>query len=109
MRQAAASALGHTSFKEIVMDRTKGKKPFLSAPLTPEEKAPNWNANVSHEGAWVVCASEPMCCVGVDVAELRRFNKKGDPIDFHNSFKDNLTQSEWGEVNRAGPDLDDQY
>merc|ERR1712137_530600 len=64
---------------------------------------------VSHEGAWVVCASEPMCCVGVDVAELRRFNKAGDPIDFHSTFKDNLTPSEWADVNRAGPDLDDQY
>ena len=29
---------------------------------------PNWNFNVSHEGDFVVLASEPVCICGVDVA-----------------------------------------
>merc|ERR1711972_796330 len=58
IRQASASALGHTSFEELTIKRTKGRKPFLDSPLPPEKEAPNWNANCSHEGSWVVCASK---------------------------------------------------
>jgi 4'-phosphopantetheinyl transferase len=42
--------------------------------------APNFNFNVSHEGEFVVLASEPVCIVGVDVAapgQLRNRNRKG--------------------------------
>lgn len=109
IRQAAMSAMGHSSFKDLTIKRTKGKKPFLDSPLPSEADAPNWNANASHEGCWVVCASEKKCICGIDVAELRRFQPSGKPVDFRKSFKDNLTESEWKDVDAAGLDLDDQY
>mmetsp|Transcript_89808 Transcript_89808/g.279452 ORF Transcript_89808/g.279452 Transcript_89808/m.279452 type:complete len:409 (-) Transcript_89808:36-1262(-) len=109
VRQASASVLGRTSFKGVSVKRTKGKKPFLASPLPDAPECPNWNVNVSHEGSWVVCASEPLCIAGIDVAELRRFNKKNEPIDYKKSFKDNLTASEWKDVESAGADPDDQY
>jgi len=109
IRQASASALRLTNWRDIVIKRTKGRKPFLASPLPPEEEAPNWNVNVSHEGSWVVCASEPLCLVGVDVAELRRYKPNGQVIEFHKHFKDNLTETEWDSVNSAGASLDAQY
>ncbi|CAE8588427.1 unnamed protein product [Polarella glacialis] len=109
VRQASASALNLTSFDAVTIKRTKGRKPFLAAPLTPQEEAPNWNVNCSHEGSWVVCASEPKCLAGIDVAELRRTSKRGDPVDFHDVFKEHLSPKEWTHVNSHGPDLDDQY
>merc|ERR1719453_203674 len=101
MRQASAHALGLSSFEDIVINRTKGRKPFLESPLPPESEAPNWNVNPSHEGSWVVCASESHCLCGVDVAELRRLNPKGEPIDFYKSFDEQLTKVEWSEVRKA--------
>merc|ERR1719189_2416934 len=109
VRQASASALGLSSFSNINVKRTKGKKPFLASPLPDIAEAPNWNVNVSHEGSWVVCASEPLCLVGVDVAELRRYKPNGQVIEFHKHFKDNLTETEWDSVNSAGASLDAQY
>mmetsp|Transcript_22022 Transcript_22022/g.42257 ORF Transcript_22022/g.42257 Transcript_22022/m.42257 type:complete len:405 (+) Transcript_22022:70-1284(+) len=109
MRQSSAMALGRTSFKGIEVSRTKGRKPFLQTPLPPVAEAPNFNVNVSHEGAWVVCASEPLCVCGVDVAELRRLKPNGEPIDFYKGFADQLSETEWADVRKGGPSLDDQY
>jgi len=108
-RQACASALKRTSFDGLSIKRTKGRKPFLADPLPPREEAPNWNANASHEGSWVVLASEPLCVVGIDVAELRRIKPNGEAIDFYKAFKDNLTDKEWADVRQSGGTLDDQY
>lgn len=110
MRAASASALKHTNFRGLTIKRTKGKKPFLASPLPPQEDAPNWNANVSHDGAWVVCASEPICIAGIDVADMRRVDRRGKPIDnFRKTFNDQLTAREWKLVESVGADLDDQY
>uniref|UniRef100_A0A977TQI4 holo-[acyl-carrier-protein] synthase n=1 Tax=Amphidinium carterae TaxID=2961 RepID=A0A977TQI4_AMPCA len=109
IRQASASVLQQTSFAALKVARTKGKKPFLAEPLPHEVEAPNWNVNVSHEGSWVVLASEPQCVVGIDVAELRRIKPNGEAIDFYKSFKENLTETEWADVRRTGGTLDDQY
>jgi len=109
IRATCASALNMATFKGISVPRTKGRKPFLASPLPPSTEAPNFNVNASHEGSWVVCASEPHCVVGIDVAELRRLKKNGEPIDFRKSFRDNLTAHEWREVDKAGADLDRQY
>lgn len=81
----------------------------MKSPLPPESEAPNWNANPSHEGSWVVCASEPYCVCGIDVAELRRLKGNGEAIDFYKVFADQLTQSEWDDVKKGGESLDDQY
>jgi len=109
VRSACARALGSTSFGGLNVKRTKGRKPFLASPLPSAAEAPNFNVNVSHEGSWVVCAAEPYCVTGIDVAELRRFDKKGQPIDFHKSFREQLTEAEWADVRSAGDDLDAQY
>lgn len=109
VRQASASSLNKTNFDDIEIKRTKGRKPFLANPLPPEKEAPNWNVNCSHEGKWVVCASEAHVIAGIDVAELRRKKKDGDPIDFHDVFKDNLTYKEWEYVKTHGPCLDKEY
>ena len=59
----------------VEIRRTKGGKPFMYVEenATTKERrrataAPNFNFNVSHEGDFVVLASEPVCVVGVDVA-----------------------------------------
>eukprot|EP00931_Biecheleriopsis_adriatica_P058118 TRINITY_DN34532_c0_g1_i2.p1 TRINITY_DN34532_c0_g1~~TRINITY_DN34532_c0_g1_i2.p1 ORF type:complete len:427 (+),score=89.17 TRINITY_DN34532_c0_g1_i2:106-1281(+) len=109
VRQASASSLNMTNFKAITIKRTKGKKPFLAEPLPPVGEAPNWNVNCSHEGSWVVCASEPHVIAGIDVAELRRTKKNGEPIDFYDVFKENLTQKEWDYVKEHGSDPDTEY
>lgn len=112
MRKASAHAIRQINFKDIVVKRTKGKKPFLASPLPPESEAPNWNANPSHEGDWVVCASEPFCICGIDIAEVRRLTPKGQPIDFYKNFADQLTEVEWKDVKKGGAspdDLDGQY
>mmetsp|Transcript_11238 Transcript_11238/g.19938 ORF Transcript_11238/g.19938 Transcript_11238/m.19938 type:complete len:415 (+) Transcript_11238:106-1350(+) len=109
IRQASASALKMNNFKSIQIKRTKGKKPFLAEPLPPDHEAPNWNANCSHEGSWVVCASEPKAVAGIDVAELRRTKKNGEPINFHEVFRENLTEKEWEYVKTYGPDPDREY
>jgi len=59
--------------------RTKGSKPFYGETLALAN-APNFNFNVSHEGDYVVLASETHAVVGVDVAapgQVRRVSGGG--------------------------------
>lgn len=97
-RSACARAV-HVPFCDAELRRTKGGKPFLVrvkfalpkrrlAEVTNQANqrqrghAPNFNFNVSHEGDWVVLASEPLCVCGVDVAapgQLRRANAAATP------------------------------
>lgn len=65
-RRACAQALGVEDFSSFALGRTKGGKPFLQAPLP--EGLPNFNFNISHDGRWVVLASDPLRLVGVDIA-----------------------------------------
>ena len=53
--------------EDLDVKRTKGAKPFYAASLA-SASAPNFNFNVSHEGDYVVLASETHAVVGVDVA-----------------------------------------
>lgn len=77
-RRCCQLALG-LSHDDIRIDRTKGGKPFLKSPRDPrrEEKPsfPNFNFNVSHDGRYVVVASEPHCIVGIDVAAPERLRR----------------------------------
>jgi len=54
-------------FDALDVRRTKGSKPFHGGRLALTH-APNFNYNVSHEGDYVVLASETHAVVGVDVA-----------------------------------------
>jgi hypothetical protein len=97
-RRCVAHALGIPD-ERVVIARTKGNKPFDAThvlgqeetpqqqppqPQPPQQKPPqrgNFNFNVSHEGHWVVLASDPALLIGVDVSapfELRGGPKPGD-------------------------------
>ncbi|CAK9067283.1 unnamed protein product [Durusdinium trenchii] len=109
VRASLDLVVNKTNFDGMEIKRTKGRKPFLAHPLCPENEAPNWNVNCSHEGKWVVMASEGHVIAGIDVAELRRTRRDGEPIDFHDVFKDNLTFKEWEYVKTHGPCPDKEY
>jgi len=67
MRRACSLVAGG-HHKEVQIGRTKGRKPFLSAPRVETTGFDNFNFNVSHEGKYVALASETACLCGVDVA-----------------------------------------
>lgn len=77
VRRACAQALGLDGFDGICIGRTFGGKPFLKSPLP--DSMPNFNFNVSHDGLWVVLASDPLCLVGADVSAPQRV--RGDAED----------------------------
>ena len=83
----------------ICSSLTQGSKPYLvastdgggggaaraasprrsSSPSPPDRTALNWNFNVSHEGRYVILASEPLALCGVDVAapgQVKKSNKR---------------------------------
>ncbi|CAE8735743.1 unnamed protein product [Polarella glacialis] len=82
--RACALALGAVDFSQVQLGRTKGKKPFLRHPLPPG--LPNFNFNVSHDGRWVVLASDALHLVGVDVSAPQ--SARGDRED--DTFLDDL-------------------
>ncbi|CAK0884873.1 unnamed protein product [Prorocentrum cordatum] len=112
-RQASARVLGLRDFADIRIARTLGKKPYLKAPRPSAELA-NFNFNVSHEGDWVVLASEPLCVCGVDVAAPEAC-RKGARTDVFDVFQEQLSPAEWAEVRRraaegpARPGADPTY
>lgn len=105
-RRAAAEVLGVSSYEELDIPRTKGQKPFLRKPRPPPEQRhlANWNFNVSHEGDWVVLASEPLCVCGVDVAAPHA--ARHGNTDLERDFADQLTREELQEL-RAQAALED--
>lgn len=102
-RRACAAVLGLRSFDSLDIGRTKGKKPFLRAPRPPADRPDlaNFNFNVSHEGDWVVLASEPLCVCGVDVAAPYHGRPGAANMDFWRDFQEQLTSEEWAMVRRA--------
>jgi len=84
VHRACACALGRDSFGDFQIGRTHGQKPFLRCPLPPG--LPNFNFNVSHDGHWVVLASDPLRLVGVDVSAPQR--ARGDAED--ENWRDDL-------------------
>eukprot|EP00241_Pyramimonas_parkeae_P007284 CAMPEP_0114234862 /NCGR_PEP_ID=MMETSP0058-20121206/5934_1 /TAXON_ID=36894 /ORGANISM="Pyramimonas parkeae, CCMP726" /LENGTH=303 /DNA_ID=CAMNT_0001346567 /DNA_START=65 /DNA_END=976 /DNA_ORIENTATION=- len=103
-RRCCEVAMG-MSWDEITIKRTKGRKPFL-ANLTHVPEAPNFNYNVSHEGNYVVLASEPVAVCGIDCAAPQQL-RKGKEMDIHKIkevFSRNFTDLEWRTIMGAGPD-----
>lgn len=111
-RRCAALGLD-LKHKDVAIARTKGRKPYLSERsrrLSPKiEDRPNFNFNVSHEGQYVVIASEPYCVCGVDVAAPEQFRRSSaspeqDVEKFFGTMRDILSKKEWAYVRRAdGP------
>lgn len=97
VRCASAVVLGMDSFSGLQIKRTKGRKPFLFHPRPPESRPDlaNFNFNVSHEGDWVVLASEPICVCGVDVAAPEVHRPGSYRAEMYRDFKDQLTEQEW--------------
>jgi len=84
--------------ESIVIGRTKGNKPFDATPRTPDESPHNFNFNVSHEGHFVVLASDPSLLIGVDVSapfHLRSGPSLGDFDAVRKTFANILTLEEW--------------
>lgn len=94
---------------EVRVARTKGQKPFL-ANRPAGCPHPNFNFNVSHEGDFVVLASEPVCVCGVDVAapgQLRMKRGQGAPRtveEMLQTFSRQLTEYERGLIKRQPTD-----
>ena len=110
MQRAACARVADVPHADVLLRRTKGKKPFFAwtemagfdaaRADSSFAAAPNFNFNVSHEGEFVVLASEPVAIVGVDVAapgQLRNRNRKGGAPSVEEtlqSFRDTLSLSE---------------
>ena len=143
-RAACERAIG-VAFADVQLAHTKGRKPYLvragearhqpprsrppaqaNAPAA-RPHAPNWNFNVSHEGApprfwlhdspptanrmatgnYVVLASEPFCVCGVDVAAPGQLRRAGAtaPVpmqQYIELFKHQFTASETQRILAAG-------
>lgn len=93
---------------EVRIARCKGGKPFLSnRPQELDDTLPNWNFNVSHEGAFVALAAEPILLCGVDVAapELARKaqGKRQTFAETAELMKSSFTLHEWAAIWANGP------
>ncbi|KAH7622782.1 hypothetical protein Ndes2526B_g02057 [Nannochloris sp. 'desiccata'] len=101
-RHAAFMALD-IPHEAVIIERTKGRKPYVANNIE-KLHAPNYNYSVSHEGNYVVLASEDICVCGCDVAaphQLRR--NAGQPLaDVLAGFTKQLTPDEWATV-RGSP------
>lgn len=97
VRRAATAMLDLASFADVTIGRTKGRKPFLVSPRPPADRPDlaNFNFNVSHEGDWVVLASEPLCVCGVDVAAPEQHRPGKHRANIFEDFRDQLTADEW--------------
>ena len=98
LMQREASARGlRLAQTDVEVRRTRGRKPY-AANRGDRTKAPNFNFSVSHEGDYVVLASEQLIVCGCDIAaphQLRRGNKKEPLVAVLEAFKGQLTQNEW--------------
>ncbi|KAL6752000.1 hypothetical protein V8C86DRAFT_1814407 [Haematococcus lacustris] len=98
LQRAAIARVCHVKLSEARIQRTKGGKPFSCTTRPPD--APNFNFNVSHEGDWVVLASEPVLVVGCDVAGPQQHRPRPGRTwaDTLKLFKDQLSEAEWGTI-----------
>ena len=106
-RRGCCEAMG-VKYSEVVIQRTKGGKPFMSnKPTAASTSAPNWNYNVSHEGDYVAYAAEPTAVCGIDVAapEVVRSTKKPRPMEEQLKLMDrSFTAAELKVIRSAAPD-----
>lgn len=90
--RACAQALGQPDFSCIEIGRTKGQKPFLKHPLP--DGLPNFNFNISHDGCWVVLASDPLHLVGLDVSAPQRARGDAQDDEYLEDLRMVLSESE---------------
>ncbi|KAF6252582.1 4'-phosphopantetheinyl transferase [Scenedesmus sp. NREL 46B-D3] len=95
-RACTLQVLG-VAWQEVQLQRTRGSKPFYAGPAN-RQHVPNFNYNVSHEGDYVVLASEGRCLCGVDVAAPQQLRRHGSSRTLHDSIallRDQLSAREW--------------
>ncbi|EIE24817.1 4'-phosphopantetheinyl transferase [Coccomyxa subellipsoidea C-169] len=105
-RQCVAVALG-IPWEKVLIKRTKGRKPFVINKGLDKTHAPNFNFNVSHEGDFVVLASEPISICGVDVAAPQQLRARGTQQkltipQLKSIFDKQFTPYEWASIDNAG-------
>eukprot|EP00931_Biecheleriopsis_adriatica_P035838 TRINITY_DN20651_c0_g1_i1.p1 TRINITY_DN20651_c0_g1~~TRINITY_DN20651_c0_g1_i1.p1 ORF type:complete len:462 (-),score=98.26 TRINITY_DN20651_c0_g1_i1:13-1341(-) len=106
VRRACAQVLGVSEFDNIEICRTRGGKPFLRQPQPPN--MPNFNFSISHDGHWVVLASDPLFLVGVDVSAPQE--ARGDAVsdDWLQDLELVLTENEKDIIQR-GASVQERY
>ncbi len=96
-------------YNDVKIERTKGGKPYMAnkPAATAMASAPNFNFNVSHEGKFVVLATEPWMVCGVDVAapEAARGGKKREFDETLRMMTSQLTKAEMAVIEAARPDV----
>ncbi|CAK9020200.1 unnamed protein product [Durusdinium trenchii] len=97
--RACAQALGDPTYDHIQIGRTKGKKPFLHSPLPGS--LPNFNFNISHDGNWVVLASDCLYLVGVDVSAPQIDRGEPDDETWFQDMTSVLTETERETIRRG--------
>ncbi len=89
----------------VRFDRTPERKPYLAIPCC--HIFPHFNFNLSHEGDWVVLASEPIDLVGIDVMKVGLRGGDKDVGKFLHNMQNCFTKHEWTTI-RGIPCDDDK-
>lgn len=90
---------------EVVIERTAGRKPFAARSTSPGGLR-NFNFNVSHEGDFVVVATEATCLCGVDVcsADQLRLGPGATCDQLRDLMGPLLSGDEWRRLERVDDD-----
>ena len=106
LQRRACHEVTGLSCADVVVERTKGGKPFMANKPRPMSGAPNFNYNVSHEGRYVALAAEPHRLCGIDVAapETSRSGKPRPMTEQLKLVERQLTRAEVACIMRAGPE-----
>ena len=85
---------------ECTIARTDGGKPHAyPVPAAAAAAAPNFNFNVSHEGDYVVAATEPRALCGADVCSADHLCRAGPPTrDQLRNLADAFAADEWAAI-----------
>lgn len=113
LQRACISRCLGMAWHDVEIKRTKGRKPFVAnAGAHKPSRMPNFNFNVSHEGRYVVLASEPVCIVGVDVAapgQARRTDGVFNLADTMRHFRKQFTDGEMHRIREAGSVVEQEH
>ncbi|XP_027111306.1 uncharacterized protein [Coffea arabica] len=91
-------------YDEIIIRRTVEGKPYLEY----DDKTgtfPNFNFNTSHDGNFVAIASEPVCLVGLDIANCS-IPMKESVDKFIQNFLSYFSNLEWSDIMKADSSYD---
>ncbi|KAK9808136.1 hypothetical protein WJX73_000595 [Symbiochloris irregularis] len=95
------------AWEEVTIRYTKGNKPYYRSQQDQDKfGAPNFNFNVSHEGDYVVLASEPLCVCGIDVAAPQQARSSPTKTfqELYETFRSQISRAEWQTILRSGHD-----